>query len=813
MAGNDAIMSYDERRHAGHQIPSPFRMTKPVWALDIRSERFFWQSAALFFAVVVLINYFPVFQGQAPLPGMLVTQFPAWSEFQPGQPRTPVGDIGDLIDYFYPVNAFSAREVQSGTFPLWNPYIMSGVPFQAEPQSALFYPLHVLYYALPTPIAWSISLIIRMWLAAMFMTLLVRTLGASKLGAIISGLAFALGGFQVAWQGAVMGDSVIWLPLICYSVIRLHRDKSGVSLALAAFAFAMPILAGHPETAIHLVASGCVLALLLWAYPQNSKRRFDLNFLLTFALAGILALGLTSVQILPTLEWVQNSGRDLHFSWPTFEWRQALSLFSRDILRGPNSAGIFVPNAVGYVGMLTLLLAAIGLLHPARLYVNGLVVLAAFGVSATFGVEPIRWILTHIPIVETLKNERLILLVDFALAALAGLGTSLLQEKHATLGKVKFRMAWVFLALVFAASFYGVYELRRVTEVRVETMRRPSFSRTLLLAGLVIVAWKLARGERAKWFSAVAPGVLAFDLLTFAYGYTGFTRFADIFPPAPVFDFLRQQGGPQTFRFAESGGGVYSSNSGISYGLESLSGYEVSVLSRLRRFVQDFDQGLMPYVSILGDKLVQANDRRIDMLNVRYVVTDIRSAEYPAFKESSQRFTEVFNRGEVAVFENKTVLPRAFVVPESGVRIVRNPEEQLTMLKDPSFDAKRTVILEEPSGNGVDGARSDGAEFRGDVKIVDGDINGYRFHVEASTPGILVVSQAFFRGWKALGNGASLPVFPADLALTGIAVPAGNYDVQFVFDPLSFRLGAWISAGSVLLLGGIVVLSVRVVRK
>src|SRR5262245_24449111 len=165
-------------------------MIKPVWAPDIRSEKFFWQSAALFFAILVLINYFPVFQGQAPLPGMLVTQFPAWHEFQPGQPRTPVADIGDLIDYFYPVNAFSARQIQSGTLPLWNPYIMSGVAFQAEPQSALFYPLHALYYAFSTPTAWSLSLIIRMWLAAMFMTLLVRTLGASKLGSIIGGLAF-----------------------------------------------------------------------------------------------------------------------------------------------------------------------------------------------------------------------------------------------------------------------------------------------------------------------------------------------------------------------------------------------------------------------------------------------------------------------------------------------------------------------------------------------------------------------------------------------------------------------------------------------
>src|SRR5262249_10239294 len=155
----------------------------------------------------------------------------------------PVADIGDLIDYFYPYHAFSAQQVLSGTIPLWNPYVMSGYPFQAEPQTALFYPLHALYYVFSTPTAWSIALVLRAWLACMFMTLLVRSLEVSRTGSIISGMAFGFSGFVVVWQGAAMGDSVIWLPLICYSVIRLHRDHSPLSVSISAIAFAMPVLA------------------------------------------------------------------------------------------------------------------------------------------------------------------------------------------------------------------------------------------------------------------------------------------------------------------------------------------------------------------------------------------------------------------------------------------------------------------------------------------------------------------------------------------------------------------------------------------
>ena len=41
-------------------------------------------------------------------------------------------------------------------------------------------------------------------------------------------------------------------PLICYSIVRLHADRSRRSIVIAAFAFAMPALAGHPETSHRL---------------------------------------------------------------------------------------------------------------------------------------------------------------------------------------------------------------------------------------------------------------------------------------------------------------------------------------------------------------------------------------------------------------------------------------------------------------------------------------------------------------------------------------------------------------------------------
>ena len=85
---------------------------------------------------------------------------------------------------FYPFRALAARGAEERSLPLWNPYIMSGAPFQANAQSALFYPGNFLYYLLPLPLAWSIGFFVRRVLALMFMALFLRRAGATRAGSI-----------------------------------------------------------------------------------------------------------------------------------------------------------------------------------------------------------------------------------------------------------------------------------------------------------------------------------------------------------------------------------------------------------------------------------------------------------------------------------------------------------------------------------------------------------------------------------------------------------------------------------------------------
>ncbi|MGH9767897.1 MAG: YfhO family protein, partial [Blastocatellia bacterium] len=163
--------------------------------------------------------------------------------------------------------------------------------------------------------------------------------------------------------------------------------------------------------------------------------------------------------------------------------------------------------------------------------------------------------------------------------------------------------------------------------------------------------------------------------------------------------------------------------------------------------------------------------------------------------------------GEVELFENLKLLPRAWFVRSLAVA----PEEE--------------VLQTIKSGRMKDGAAFDPAEvalfaredfgFRdvvlppaGETKEARVRITRYqpqRIELQTSNrqPGFLVLSETYYRGWEARIDGKRAPVERVNYALRGLAVPAGEHRIEFVFQSPSFRKGAVFSAtGLILLLAG-----------
>jgi len=76
--------------------------------------------------------------------------------------------------------------------------------------------------------------------------------------------------------------------------------------------------------------------------------------------------------------------------------------------------------------------------------------------------------------------------------------------------------------------------------------------------------------------------------------------------------------------------------------------------------------------------------------------------------------------------------------------------------------------------------------------------------VTLESPGIVVLADIAYSGWKLTIDGKPAPVYRVNRLMRGAAVQAGTYHLIYTFNPLSFRMGGILTlaglATSVLLL-------------
>ena len=255
---------------------------------------------------------------------------------------------------FIPWRAFAWESLQNGVLPLWNPFNGLGTPLIANYQLALFYPPGWLVYLFAAIggtqlMAWAHSLLVVLHLiwAGIGMVFFVRSLGLGDLAQTISGLSFSLCGYLVArnsffsiiWAAA-------WLPWMLYAVNEIvKRDKIEFSFKLFIFA-SFQLLAGHAQvTWYSFLFAGLWLVILCWA-RYGLRRALGLG--LVFIATLIASAGLTSIQLLPTAEFLLQSQRsavvdyDLGLTYSFWPWR-LLTFLSADFFGNPGNG-----NYLGY---------------------------------------------------------------------------------------------------------------------------------------------------------------------------------------------------------------------------------------------------------------------------------------------------------------------------------------------------------------------------------------------------------------------------------------------------------------------------------
>jgi hypothetical protein len=143
------------------------------------------------------------------------------------------------------------------------------------------------------------------------------------------------------------------------------------------------------------------------------------------------------------------------------------------------------------------------------------------------------------------------------------------------------------------------------------------------------------------------------------------------------------------------------------------------------------------------------------------------------------------------IYENTRALPRAWLAIEE---FVATEEDELKIIRNgklpdgKSWDPLQTVLVNAPTAS-VFGA----GMIRGSADVTRNEPNRVAVKTASVAPSILVLSENHYPGWRAYVDGKSVEVMRVNYNLRGVAVPAGNHVVEFVYRPKSVLVGLIIS--------------------
>ena len=317
----------------------------------------------------------------------------------------------------------------------------------------------------------------------------------------------------------------------------------------------------------------------------------------------------------------------------------------------------------------------------------------------------------------------------------------------------------------------------------------PVEGRTGLAGGLPRPAARVIEFLRDKAGPVALLGVLTVDLVGFGWGLISFSdpRLMSFVPPA--LQWLQRDQEP--YRIATYGSDdVLPPNSALLAGLHDVRGYE-SVIPR--QYVEFW--GLLEEPSqLLYNRLDRFTDPKalatplLDLMNVKYVLTGQPLAQ--------EGFTLVYQE-EVFIYENQEVMPRAYAVFDA--HDVGSELEARQLLSGRTADLRRTVVLQ---GAASESRRPASARPMQAARILHYGPNRVVVAVDMPQAGYLVLSDAFFPGWRAQDEGGrKLPVLRANAVFRAVALEPGHHTVTFTYFPDSLKLGLYIS-----FLGGVLCL-------
>ena len=743
---------------------------------------------------------------------------------------------------------------KENVFPLWIPYVFSGMPSFASlmVQGTRWYDMtnylwgqivHVVSYIFINPeIAWYI---VYYFLFGAGIFLLLRKLGLDRFPSLFAGTATVFMMYVIIWAMVAHGTKILtitFLPYIFLLMIEIKDKFSWMTLAGLILAIHLMFEGSHVQMIFYtLFAIGAYFVYLL-AYLLVKKEKLVPYLRMIFAttIAGVIAFSMSSDRYLSILEYNKYSIRGsqpliksesaksageagLDYQYATnwsFSPEEMITFlipsyygFGDYEYQGPlsNNQSVRVNTYFGqmpftdapeYMGVITIILAVIGFVkYRKEPFVQFSLFMVIVSLLISFGrTFPVLFDLMfyHFPYFNRFRAPSMILiLTQIFLPILSAYGLQAVFEagKGSSIKFAKKSLYWIgafVILLLLAYLFRG--SLQDSYFALIENSRKiPQQIYSLLfdnMMGDLTVALLIS--------AATCLVIYLFLTRKLSYTFSAISFLAIL-----LFDMWRVDFKPMFYSDKQEIASIFAKPDYVSYIQRDTTLYRVIQLqdqqpvtsNTLAYFLLQNAYGytgakLRNYQNMIEIAGI-TNPNVMRLLGVKYIISDKPENSFGTLSFSGTQF----------VYKNDNILPRAFLVKNYKIA---SALETLEDLRDGKFDPAQTAYFETNPMVQIDEPDSSAS-----VRVVDYKLQEMKVNIHASGNNFLVLSEVYYpKGWHAFIDGKPAKIYPVDYFLRGISVPRGNHIVTLKFEPRTYYIGRSISmTANVLLIVWFVVAS------
>jgi hypothetical protein len=739
----------------------------------------------------------------------------------------------DAKAHFQPQIQFLAQSLARGESPAWAPFVFSGHPQIADPQSMIFSPPFLALALIDgAPSLWAVdaTVLAVVFLGGAALMLWFRDRGWHWAGGLIAALAFSYGA-SMAWRIQHTGQvlSLAYLPMAMVCLDRALA-RGSILYGVAAGLVAACMVLGRDQVA--LLGIYFLGALAIWRLLSAPQPRAALRAsALPIAAGGLCAALVIAVPVLLTALLAEESNR------PSIDYIGAargslhpallLTLVMPDVFGasgrmedywGPPSfawadTGLFIAQNMGelYIGavpLLLLLTAAVrGQLWAPEIRFFACAAAVALLYALGWYTPLFRVLYALVPGVDLYRRPADATFLVGALGAiLAGYGTHrLLSEPRTDTARQTAIIAAATLGLALLVAVGLGLWLGRAPRLSVPVIA--AFASFAAAAAALI--WAMPRLATNPLLAVVVlAGVTTVDL-----AYNNGPSSATAQPPA-MYDVLQPDTRNATIAILKSkvvadatrrdrielaGLGFHWPNASLTHSLENTLGYNPLRLALYSEATGAEDHVGLPDQRMFSPLFPSYRSTLANLLGLRFIVTGapietmdprLKAGDLPLVARTTDGY----------IYENGQAFPRVLFATEARATDFAH------LLADgawPDTDLRTTVLLERvpplerpspgvvplperPSATGAAPARRPGS-----VRIVS--YRNTEVVLEADSPdgGWVVLNDLWHPWWFAEVDGQPTPILRANVLFRAIAVPPGQHTVRFQFRPIA---GAWAQA-------------------